>query len=230
MNATARRPVLILRPEPGNAASVAAGRIFGLDMHGFPLFTIEPVAWELPADTSFDALLAGSANVFRHGGEKLMQLKHLPVYAVGETTAELARETGFTVEHVGHGGLQTVLDAEEKVPRRYLRLGGEERVTLTIPSLQTLHEITVYRAKPAMLDETARDLLTAKSIAALHSAAAAQRFASECRRMDVNVADVTLAALGPRIAQAAGPGWAHVAVAREPTDAALLEMIVIMCK
>ena len=84
-------PLIVIRPEPGCSATVAAGRAAGLDVHGHPLIAIRPRSWQTPDPAQFDALLAGSANVFRHGGPGLAGLKRLPVYAVGETTAAAAR-------------------------------------------------------------------------------------------------------------------------------------------
>ena len=45
----------------------------------------------------FDGLLLTSANAMRYGGEGLRALRGLKVYAVGEATAEAAREAGFDI-------------------------------------------------------------------------------------------------------------------------------------
>ena len=94
------KPVIVIRPEPGCSATVAAARAAGLEAHGFPLQEVAPVAWESPDSGSFDVILAGSANVFRHGGAALRKFLSLPVHAVGQATAEAARAAGFTVERV----------------------------------------------------------------------------------------------------------------------------------
>ena len=60
--------VLAVRPEPGLAATMAAGKAIGLNMIGYPLFEVRPLAWKCPDPTEFDALLIGSANAIRHGG------------------------------------------------------------------------------------------------------------------------------------------------------------------
>lgn len=60
-------PLVVIRPEPGNTATCASARALGLEAIAAPLFEIEPVGWDVP-DERFDAILAGSANVFRHAG------------------------------------------------------------------------------------------------------------------------------------------------------------------
>ena len=52
-------PLVVIRPEPGNAATCAAARALGLEAVAAPLFEIEPVGWAVP-EGRFDAILAGS--------------------------------------------------------------------------------------------------------------------------------------------------------------------------
>ena len=82
--------VFVLRPEPGLSATMERGRAMGLSMEAMPLSAAEPVAWDIPPG-SFDGMLLGSANGLRHAGERLADLGQMPVYAVGEATAEEAR-------------------------------------------------------------------------------------------------------------------------------------------
>jgi uroporphyrinogen-III synthase len=140
-------PLLILRPQPGNAASCAAAELLG----------VEPVApssrsnpWHgSPHPTEIDALLIGSANALRHAGPHLAAYAGKPAYTVGETTAQAARQAGLHVEAVGSGGLQTVLDQVAPNHSRLLRLAGYERVVLTLPPHATMIERTVYAAAAA---------------------------------------------------------------------------------
>ena len=44
------KPLLILRPEPGNGASAARARSLGLTPLQCPLFAIEPTPWSAPYD------------------------------------------------------------------------------------------------------------------------------------------------------------------------------------
>ena len=73
------------------------------------------------------------------------------------------------------------------------------------------------------------DRLGQGALVLLHSAAAARHFAAECDRCGVPRGAVRLAALGPRIAAAAGEGWREVRSAAEPREAALLALARQMC-
>ncbi|MCJ2184366.1 uroporphyrinogen-III synthase, partial [Novosphingobium sp. 1949] len=73
-------PILILRPEPGASASLAAARALGLDAQAFPLFTVAPSAWSAPPREAIDALLLGSANALRQAGDQLARYRGLPAY------------------------------------------------------------------------------------------------------------------------------------------------------
>lgn len=220
--------VFVFRPEPGFSATLAAGREIGLVLTGQSLFAIEPVAWEMPAG-NFDGLLVGSANAFRHGGAKLAGLRHLPVYAVGAATAREAEAMAFSVENVGDGGLQAVLDALPAEPLSLLRLAGEERVELNLPPGISMVERVVYRSAARALTKATIDDLRSGGIILLHSATAGRHFAAQCDLAAIPRAGLHIAALAPRIAHSLGPGWAEVAVAEKPDDVALLALASDMC-
>ena len=63
----------------------------------------------------------------------------------------------------------------------------------------------------------------------LHSGEAASHFAAECDRLGIARGIVRLAALAPRIAEAAGEGWRALAIAPQTRDRALLELARDMC-
>lgn len=225
----AERPVLlVLRPEPGCAATLASAEALGLPAHGQPLSRIVPVAWEAPDPASVDALLIGSANAFLHGGEALQVLRAKPCYVVGKATAEAARAAGFAVAVEGEGGLQKVLD-QIGLPLRLLRLAGEEHIALHAPQGVTITTRIVYRSKTLPLDPAAALMGQGQVIALLHSAATMRHFSEECERLGVDISQITLAALGPRIVAAAGEGWRAVQIAAAPNDAALLELAANLC-
>ena len=216
-------PIIAIRPEPGLSATIAAGETLGLVIEGCPLSQAEPLDWDAPDPQRFDALLIGSANAFRHGGAQLSRYRHLPVHAVGAVTAAAATESGFAVASVGEGGLQGVLDALNP-PCRLLRLSGEERLELAIPIGIEMTERAVYRIAQRPVRSKLADRLHG-ALVLLHSAAAAEHFSSEIDRIGLLRNTVTLAALGPRILEAAGEGWRAIHAARRPSDAALLAMV-----
>ncbi|MFZ1742297.1 MAG: uroporphyrinogen-III synthase [Pontixanthobacter sp.] len=224
------RPILCIRPEPGLSQTLAIARQMGLRFTAVPLFEIEPIEWSLPASLEFDGLLFGSANAIRHGGAQLQELTHLPAFCVGKSTANAAEAAGFHVEAAGTGGLQGLLEGLRDRHLTLLRLAGEENVPLSPPPDCKIVENIVYRSVALNAPEEAKVLLESGAIVALHSAAAASHFASECNRMAVRKENISLAVLGPRIAHAAGEGWRSICIAQEPNDIALLAIIENMCQ
>ncbi|MFC6911620.1 uroporphyrinogen-III synthase [Novosphingobium lubricantis] len=202
-------PLIVIRPEPGNAATLAAARAAGITAIAAPLFAIAPVDWTVP-EAAFDAILVGSANVFRHGGPGLAALRTLPVIAVGEATAAAARAAGFAVAQTGEGGLQPVV--ETLPPGHYLRLAGQDRVTLSPPGAVRIATQVVYAAQPRQSARIwPRGCIRGSGCALL--GAAAQHFAKECQRLGISPHALHLACLAPRIAELAGAGWAETRIA-----------------
>jgi uroporphyrinogen-III synthase len=219
---------LALRPEPGLSATLEKARALGLAITGCALSAIRPVVWDCPDPAGFDGLLIGSANAFLHGGAHLARFTDRPVYAVGAATADAARAAGFTVAMTGSGGLQGVLDAVPP-PARLLRIAGEEHVPLTAPAGVTFTEVIAYRSVTLPLDPAA-PLLAGGALVLLHSAATARHYAEECDRLGLARQAIALAALGPRIAAAAGTGWAAVHTAARPDETALLALARELCQ
>lgn len=220
--------ILAIRPEPGCQATVAAGNATGLAIEGCPLFEIRSLDWALPSG-HFDGLLLGSANALRHGGPLVDKLVDIPVYTVGEATADAARQSGFAVVRTGHRGLQELLAAMAGEPLRLLRLGGREHVPLEPPPGIAIQAVIAYESIGLPMPVLVAERLKSGAVVLLHSAAAARHFAAECDRLAVHRGDIRLAALGPRIAHAAGTGWAEVRSAAEPNEAALLALVREMC-
>lgn len=223
-------PLVVIRPQPGNAASVAAATSLGMTAYGFALFEMVAKSWEAALPGRHDALLIGSAQVFRLGGTGLAVLRDLPVYAVGEATAEAARAAGFAVVATGEGAMQGLLDLLDPAHRRLLRLTGEERVMLQLPKGTTVDERVVYASRAAPLPDELVALLAQPAIVALHSAEAARHLTAQCVTHGIKRARLRLAALSQRIAAAAGDGWGEVAVAAYPQDKALLALARQMCQ
>jgi len=223
-------PLIVIRPQPGCDTSVAAARALGLDAHGFPLFAVRALDWTPPVPDSFDALLIGSANALRHGGAALAAWRGKPAYAVGRTTAEAARAAGLDVIATGHGGLQAMLAGLAPDHRRLLRLAGRERVDLTAPTGTTIDERVLYASEPQPLPPELAALLADGAVVLLHSGEAARHFAALCEAHGLDRARIALAAIGPRVAAAAGQGWAALAAAPSPDDDALLALANQMCQ
>lgn len=222
------RPLVVLRPEPGNSATVQAARALGLEAHAHPLFAMGAVPWAVPAAAEFDALLAGSAALFRLGGAGLDAVRALPVHAVGEATAAAARAAGFAVAGTGEGGMEPLV--AQLAAGRYLRLAGERNVPLMPPPGVEVDTRIVYAARALALPAALAATLAGGAVVALHSGEAASHFAAECDRVNLSRDRLSLACLAPRIATKAGEGWQAVEIARARTDEALLALAAQMCQ
>ncbi|QYJ08600.1 uroporphyrinogen-III synthase [Qipengyuania flava] len=202
----------------------------GMNVRGAPLFAIEPVAWDAPSPEEFDGLLVGSANAFRHAGPQLDAYTRLPVHAVGEATAVAARNAGFLVGQTGRGGLQGLLDTLDGRALRLLRLAGEDRVPLHAPDSVTVETRVVYRAEPQGLTSEDAEALRSGGVVALHSGAAARRFAEEAEREGLDRSRIDLALIGPRVEPMAGTGWRSIHTADTPSDTDLLALARALCQ
>lgn len=220
-------PIIAIRPEPGCAATVAQGHEAGLEIVPWPLFEVRPLAWDPPTGR-IDGLLLGSANAVRHAGPALDAYRGKSAYAVGQATAAAATAAGLQVVAVGRGGLQPLLD-RVLPPLTLLRLAGEEHIPLRRPLGVVIETRIAYRNAPLPMPERLAETLRGGALVLLHSAAAARHLGEECDRRSIPRGAIALAALGPRIAEAAGAGWRACRAAEIPRDAALLALARDMC-
>src|SRR5690349_20537420 len=117
------RKLLLLRPEPGLSQSAKRAGDLGLEVIACPLFRVEPIAWDAPDLSDYDASLLTSANAVRAAGPGLESLRELLVYAIGAATAEAAQQAGFNIAAVGESDIEQLLAA---IPgsQRLLHLAG----------------------------------------------------------------------------------------------------------
>ena len=222
------QPVIVLRPEPGQTATLVAAHEAGLRSFGMPLCAVESVAWTAPPRT-YDGFLIGSANALRYAGEELAKVAHLPALCVGAATAEAARHAGLRVERVGQGGLQSLLDGLEGETRTLLRLAGETHLPLMPPPGIAVELVVTYRAEYHRLTRPQARFLANGGTVLLHSGEMAAHFGTQCDAQGIERTLISCAALAPRIAEKAGPGWREVAVAHTPNDTALLAVAKRLC-
>lgn len=213
-------PVIVLRPEPGNAATMARLAAAGVSASAVPLFLVEPLPWQAPAAASFDALLLTSANAVRMAGSGLGMLTGLPVWCVGATTATAARAVGLTVTRVGDAGIAALIaDSSD----RLLWLCGEDRTYLPLVAEARVTSVPVYRASERTIDTMA---FSRPCIALLHSARAAQQLSA----LVPDRAVVAIVAISPAVAAAAGDGWANCIAASKPDDAEMVAIAAKLCQ
>jgi uroporphyrinogen-III synthase len=189
-----------------------------------PLFAIRALEWAPPPPAGFDALFLTSANAVRCAGPALARFAPLPCWTVGEATAAAARAAGFADVRTGPGdGAALARTAAEAGVRRALHLRGLDHVLLSAPGLSIESRAVYVSEAVTALPEAAAALREA--VVLIHSPRAAAIFAA----FVPDKSGIALAAISRAAADAAGPGWAEVAVAREPRDEALLELAVKLC-
>lgn len=209
--------LLILRPEPGASETAARARDLGLDPVVVPLFEIRGVD-SGPVDAAgYEAVLLTSANGARHAPPGLAGL---PCFAVGERTAEAARQAGFGDIRTGpsDGEAAMAMIAESGL-ERVLHLCGRDHLPLAQSGISVEGRV-VYAAEP-----TAGERFEGPAVAMIHSARAAIRFAG----LVPDKSSIAVAAISATAAESAGAGWAAKAVAAEPRDHALLELAAKLC-
>lgn len=217
--------ILVIRPEPGASATAARAEALGLKAAKTPLFTTRALAWNAP-DGRFDAVAMTSAQAARLGGPGLRALCALPLWAVGEGTAEAARAAGFGDVRAAGGDAQALFEAMARAGlRRVLWLAGRERMP-TPPFPGEVVARPVYAAEAVdELPPEASEALGAGALTLLHSPRAARTLTSLAGDLSANEA----VAISPATARAAGGGWRAVHVAPEKTDAAMLSLAARLC-
>jgi len=219
-------PLIVTRPEPGNAATVERARVLGLDAGAMPLFAAHPLSWEVPRAADFDALLLTSAQAVRLAGPALANLSSLPVHAVGAATAEAAEAAGLTVVRVGPVDAQSLLDGmtSDNI-RRILWLCGRDRSELD-PHGAMLEPLPCYAVD--LVDPPAEwaAQIAAPAVILAHSARAARRIAALAGPARAHLA---LVAISPAVAAEAGAGWAELTASAQPNDAAMLALAHALC-
>ena len=224
------KPVLILRPEPGAAETLARARRMGLEATTSSIFQVRALDWDAPGE-AVQAVMLTSANAARHGGKALAGFFHLPCHAVGEATAEAARAAGFQDILVGPSDGETMLGAmAEAGVASALHLCGREHIPLAHPDISIVRRIVYASEAVTPLPDEARAAVEQGALVLLHSPRMAAHFAGLADEAGLNRRAISLAAISRAAADAAGEGWQGVAMAAAPRDAALLELAVKLCQ
>lgn len=215
--------LLIIRPQPGADATARLARLAGIEPIINPLFAIQPLAWHAKNAAHYDALMLTSANAIRHAGAALSALLPLPVYAVGEATANAARAAGFRVVFVGSTDANAVVgQAVANGDARLMWLAGEHQSSIDLPPGVTLDSALVYNSAALPATQPLIELLSSPILVALHSVRAAQHFVTICEAHSIDRNTISIAALSPSIAENASDGWRNVLISDAPNDAALI--------
>ena len=227
-----RRPLLILRPEPG--ASMTAKRAFdeGWKPVVAPIFRIEPIAWGSPPAADYDALFVTSANAVRQAGRAITAYHVLPAYAVGDATARALKAAGFIDIRTGRGDAAVMLAAAaENGVAKALHLAGEDYRDVGHDAIGIDRRIVYRSAAIGQFGEKALIALREGGGAVLlHSSRAAEHFGRLCDEARMSRSRIRIAALAPAVLDAAGPGWGAAIAAAKPDDAAQLAAAARLCQ
>lgn len=231
--------ILVTRPETEIARFAKQLQAHGIEPIAAPMLRIEPVISLPPVPENAQALLFTSANGVRAFAD-LSTLRHLPVFTVGDATAEAARAAGFAAVESASGEWRALAArvAAKLDPRRgpLLHPAGEDRAGDLPGALAEagfeLVTIIVYRAVAAeALPVEARAAIaegTADGVA-LFSPRSAGIFAALLDRAGLAEKRAALDAfcLSAPVAAALGDptAWRAVRVAERPNAEALLALI-----
>lgn len=219
-------PLIVTRPDPGGTATVERAKALGLDARHLPLFAARPVEWTVPTE-EFDALLLTSAQSVRMAGPGLDALAGLPVYAVGAATAAAAEAEGLNVAMTGPGDVQALIDimASQNI-EHVLWLCGRDRSAFDVRGM-TLAALPVYAVDPVDPPRGWAKAIATPAVLLAHSARGAARITD---LVGSARGHLSIVAISPAAADGAGGGWAKIAVAEHPDDAAMLAAAYILCQ
>ena len=100
--------LLVTRPSEDAPRVVEALRRMGIGALVAPLIIIEPVAGSVPDLAGIQAVLATSANGAR-ALAKVERRRDIPLFAVGDATAAIAREVGFEFVESAAGDVESLI-------------------------------------------------------------------------------------------------------------------------
>jgi uroporphyrinogen-III synthase len=237
--------VLVTRPHPDDEATAAALRAKGFEVLRAPMLRFEPVAFQDDLDANYGAVIVTSANALRGiepylAGSRLLKL---PLFAVGQRTADAARAAGFDRVIVADGdaaGLRdTVLASararELKKTSTLLYLAGADLARDLAGELGergfNVVTQTTYRMIPVPgLPNDACDAFAASRIEAVlhYSRRSARAFLEAARTAGVEISALAVpqCCLSDAVASIVREaGASQVMVARSPDENALFEAL-----
>lgn len=211
-----RPGLIVLRPEPGNAATCARIEAAGGRAIALPLFRVRPLGWTPPDPRGFDSLLLTSANAPRHAGPGLATYADLPVVAVGAATAREAVARGLRVIATGSGNAEhaVALLADHDLYAPLHLTGRDHRPAVS-------KAVAVYASEALPVAPAALAVFSGNS-ALLHSARTARRLGELVDGAGIERDGIAIAAISADVARAAGFGWRAVGVAAAVGDIPLI--------
>ena len=237
--------VLVTRPLPDGESTAAALRARGLEAVAAPMLRFEPFGFRDDAEVTYGGIVVTSANAVRAVEPQLAisPLRKLPLFAVGDRTAAVARAAGFAKVFSADGDAANLRDLvvesakakklKKKSPLLYL--AGEEISRDLAGDLreQGFEVVThiAYRMVPArsLPGEVVDGIAAGRIEAVLHySRRSARAFVEAARAGGVEISALALpqcclsAAIAEVVREA---GATQVTVAARPDENALFEAL-----
>lgn len=232
--------ILVTRPEPGAGRTGDRLAAAGFDPILIPLSEIRPVDnLRIPVDENVAAVALTSANAVRYlPDDHVRSIANLPVFAVGPSTAEAAREAGLRVELVGQGTAESLADevtGRLKRGQKILYLTGRVRrpdferllaaAKLPVDVVETYDTNSVSYTTEFLID-----LLSQPPVAVVlvYSVIAAEQICGMLNEPDLShlLESAVFLCMSRRIADAMkGAGQTQIAIAGKPTEDAVMDVL-----
>ena len=226
--------VVVTRPQADSERTAVALEALGHEVLVSPLMRIEPVAVDLAG--TWSAIVITSANALQAVPATADGVKPLPVFAVGDRSAEAARRAGFAEVSSANGDIKGLVRlvatraVGAKAPLLYL--AGEDRTGDLVAQLAA-HGIdaemkVVYRIVAEVFPPVLAVALESGDVdAVLHfSRRSAELFVEGARSSGVAgpAEDVRHLCLSSQVAEPLA-GASRIAVAARPEEAALIALL-----
>lgn len=214
-----RPRVWVTRARPGADRSAERLRALGMEPVVQPLLTVQPLSPALPDLDRFAALVFTSLNGVAAYAALTPRRDH-PVFAVGDATAQAARDAGFAHVRSAAGDLHDLVRLlAEAAPSSLLAIAAETPAGDLARSLreaggrQSIEILTAYRTIP-----TGAAAPAAIDAVLIHSPRAAKELADHAGV----AADAVIACISPAAAALLQALGHACAISPQPNEAALL--------
>jgi len=219
--------LLVTRPEPGASATAARLAAMGHEVLRLPCLSIKAVSPRLPEHPAALVITSGQAVPALPA-----RLHNVPVFCVGDATADRLRQAGFTRVESANGdadALFRLIMARRLTGLHVLAVGERHGLAL----LQRLRAAGISAARRKVYTVTKLRILPAETKAALaaggldaalfYSAETARAF---CALHPPGTAEMEAYALSDNVAKGlTGLPWRRIHVALAPTEADLMALL-----
>jgi len=232
----AKKTLLVTRPEPENRETVRLLRRAGFNTRSLALLEFEALGFEPPAPGEFGSVAVTSTNALRALEEQdlIRDLRPLPLFAVGEKTAERAKTLGFCDIRAAGGSVASLAAliaayqpgggvfypcARHVAGDLAAMLSGHEIIVETVPVYQMKALQQLNRQQCAMLTDGLIDA------ALFYSRRTGQVFIRLCADAGVEALDMAVLCLSQNVAAVfRAAGFTRIEVAGAPNQQAMMAL------